>query len=107
MQKRWTWMLMILVALAACWGCSSSDDDNPGTPAATSFEVMAEAGAAYLNDSAACPGIIAANTLHDNLDSYTVIDIRSASAYIAGHIPGAYNSSLATLMADLDSGAIP
>ncbi len=100
MQRRWTWLILILIALAACWGCSS-DDDDPVTPAKTSFQVMAEAGTAYVNDSTTCPGTIGATTLHDNLDAYTVIDIRAAADYLAGHIPGAYNSSLSTLITDL------
>ena len=100
MQRRWTWLILILVALAAFWGCSS-DDDDPVTPTKTSFQVMAEAGTAYVNDSTTCPGTLAATTLHDNLDAYTVIDIRAEADYLAGHIPGAYNSSLGTLITDL------
>ena len=53
---------------------------------------MAAAVEAYLNDNTDCPGVITAQTLHDNLDDYTVVDIRSADAYMAGHIPGAYKS---------------
>jgi rhodanese-related sulfurtransferase len=106
MQRRWTWMLLILIALAAFWGCSSDDDDNPVTPGKTAFETMAEAGAAYVNGGS-CPGILTADIVHDNLASYTVIDIRAESAYLAGHIPGAYWSSLGTLVADIEGGSIP
>ena len=106
MQRRWTWMILLLIALAAVWGCSS-DDDGPVNPTTTTFQTVAEAGSAYLNDSASCPGTISAATLHDNLSSYTVIDIRSASAFAAGHIPGAYNSSLGTLIGDVSAKAIP
>jgi len=65
------------------------------------FEVMAEAGAVYINDTYSCPGLISAINLHDNLDDYTVIDIRTEYAFEAGHIPGAYPSSLMTLLDDL------
>jgi len=65
------------------------------------FEVMADAGAVYINDTASCPGVLDASSLNDNLDNYTVIDIRSAIDYEAGHIPGAYHSSLITLLDDL------
>ena len=68
------------------------------TPA---FAAVAAAGAAYVNDSMSCPGTIAAATLQANLADYTVIDIRAAADYNAGHIPGAYNTSLADLTTDL------
>jgi len=88
-MKRWTLMALLLIALAALVGCSS--DDDPVTPTATTFETMAAAVEAYLNDDTDCPGTITAQALHDNPDDYTVVDIRSAEAYLAGHIPGAYN----------------
>lgn len=65
------------------------------------FTVMATAGAAYLNDPAQSPGVISAAALQDNLEFFTVIDIRTESAYLNGHIPGAYHSSLHTLVEDL------
>lgn len=105
MQRRWTWLILILVALAAFAGCS--DDDNPLVTAKSSFQVMAEAGTAYINDNTSCPGIISAAALQANLDSYTVIDIRAEDAYLAGHIPGAYHSTLGTLLADVTAKAIP
>ncbi len=100
MTKRWTLMALLLIALAAMWGCSS-DDDPVDPPAATTFETMAAAVEAYLNDNTDCPGTVTAQALHDNLDDYTVVDIRSAEAYLAGHIPGAYNSSLANILTDV------
>jgi len=48
-----------------------------------------------------------AQDLNDDLASYTVIDIRKPVDYAAGHIPGAYNSSLGTLLDDLASSDIP
>ncbi len=106
MQYRKTWLILLLVALTAFWGCSDDDDDNPTEPGATAFEVMVEAGKAYVNDSTDCPGIIGAQTLFDNLDDYTVIDIRREADYLDGHIPGAHHSSFATILDDL-SGTIP
>ena len=101
MLKRWTWLMLVLVALVALVGCSSDDDPiTPPTPTQTAFEKMAEVGAAYVNGGD-CPGVISATALHDNLGDYTVIDIRAESAYLAGHIPGAYNSSLATILDDV------
>jgi len=99
MSKRLSWLLILMIALLAFAGCS--DDDDPVAPAKSAFQTMAEAGAAYVNDSADCPGVLSATVLNDNLALYTVIDIRSESAYLAGHIPGAYRSSLSTLLDDL------
>ncbi|MDX2474607.1 MAG: rhodanese-like domain-containing protein, partial [Candidatus Krumholzibacteria bacterium] len=102
MLKRWTWLALVLVTLIAFVGCSSDDDPVTPQPAGdTPFEAMAKAGAAYVNDSTDCPGIISATALSDNLADYTVIDIRAESAYLAGHIPGAYLSSLGTVLSDL------
>ncbi|MBD3220740.1 hypothetical protein GF314_05820 [bacterium] len=98
-----TWLILLMVALMALWGCSDDDDDddNPVDPGMTAFEVMAEAGVAYVNDNTDCPGVIDAVTLNDNLGDYTVIDIRAEDDYLAGHIPGAFHSTLGTLMDDL------
>jgi rhodanese-related sulfurtransferase len=102
MTKRWTLMALLLIALAAMWGCSS-DDDPVVPPVTTTFETMAAAVEAYLNDNTDCPGTVTAQALHDNLDDYTVVDIRASADYLAGHIPGAYNSSLATILTDVGS----
>ena len=104
MTKRWTWMALMLVALAALWGCS---EDDPVTPTQTAFEKMAEVGAEYLNDNADCPGVISASDLLANgIENYTIIDIRSEQTYLAGHIPGAIHSGLATLLADVAAKAV-
>ncbi len=102
MKTRLTWLLILMLALNVFVGCSDDDDDGDiGNPSETAFEVMAAAGAAYVNDSAQCPGVFSAVSLEANLDLYTVIDIRQEVDYLAGHIPGAYNSSLGTLLDDL------
>ncbi|MFH2054125.1 MAG: rhodanese-like domain-containing protein [bacterium] len=106
MLKRWTWLVLVMIALTAFWGCSD-DDDPTDVTTETAFEIMAAAGADYINDSVDCPGVISAQTLHDNLDAYTVIDIRREADYLNGHIPGAYNSSLATILDDLAAKSIP
>ncbi len=104
MNKRWTWLALLLVTLVAFAGCSS-DDNNPITPVDedTAFEVLAAAGAAYINDSTDCPGVASPTDLgmigHE--DEFTIIDIRSEEDYLAGHIPGAYHSGLGTLVDDL------
>jgi len=86
-------MALVLIAMAALWGCS--DDDDPVTPQQTAFEVMAEAGAAYINGSS-CPGVISAADVSTNgIDNYTILDVRRQGDYLAGHIPGAINATLA------------
>lgn len=107
MEKRWTWMLLILIALVAFAGCSDDDDPVTPTPTTAAFSTMAAAGAAYLNDSADCPGVISAVDLNNDLADFTVIDIRQQIDYDNGHIDGAYHSSLGTLLDDLASEAIP
>lgn len=67
------------------------------------FLVMAEAGINYLNDPSACPGVLSAAALFDNLEMFTVVDIRAENAYLAGHIPGAFHSSLGAILDDLDA----
>ncbi len=67
------------------------------------FQIMAASGADYINNSADCPGHIPAVVLNDNLELYTVIDLRSENNYLEGHIPGAFHSSLGTLIDDLTS----
>ena len=107
MLKRWTWMTLILIAMATMWGCSS-DDGDPVTPGQTAFEAMAEAGEAYVNDNTDCPGVIGADVLFGNgVENYTIFDFRSEADYLAGHIPGAINSSLGTLLSDVASKALP
>ncbi len=110
MKMRLTWLLILMLALTVFWGCS--DDDDPVVPpVVTSFEVMATAGAAYVNDSEDCPGVISATALDalltEDASLYTIIDIRSLVDYNLGHIPGAVRSSTVGLLSDLASGTIP
>lgn len=71
--------------------------------ATEAFQAMAAAGIEFLNDPAECPGVISAQNLNDNLNEFTVIDIRSRTAYESGHIYGAFHSSMSTLIDDLDT----
>jgi rhodanese-related sulfurtransferase len=100
MTKRWSLLVILMLALVAFTGCS---DDNPTTPPAgdTAFEVMVAAGKAYINGPD-CPGIISAQSVMDaGLETYTVIDVRGADHYMNGHIPGAYNTTWSTFLDDL------
>jgi len=92
-----TFKAVLLVLFCSAVTVLANPQDEP-TPA---FAALAAAGSSYINDPGDCPGLIPAVALHDNLDMYTVIDLRSEFAYLAGHIPGAYPSSLGSLLYDL------
>jgi rhodanese-related sulfurtransferase len=54
--------------------------------------------------------ILPATTVHANLGQYFVVDLRSSQAFLAGHIPGARNASLVTLVSTVESqnsGGLP
>ena len=118
MQKRLTWMLLMLLALVVFTGCSS--DDDPVAVTKTPFEVVAAAGTAYINNTGDYDYTIGSSLITaDVLDAtfpkdgkassiYTVIDIRDGGDYDElGHIPGAFNTTLAELIEDIDAGNIP
>jgi rhodanese-related sulfurtransferase len=90
------------------WGAGAVMDYSytVGYEPSEAFAAMAEAGGTYAN-SVECPGVLSATALNDNLTDYTVVDIRSQADYDAGHIPGAYHSSLATILDDVDGVNIP
>ena len=74
------------------------------TSASPQFEAVVEACEVLYNDSAVTVGGISADALALDIsgdDSYTIIDIRSQGVYDAGHIPGAYHSSLGSLLTDV------
>jgi rhodanese-related sulfurtransferase len=103
MQIRKTWLILMLIALLALWGCSDDDDAGPTAPTVTAFEHLATLGGAYIN-SAAFPGIISAANAFAAIDDYTVIDLRQETHFNdPGHIEGAYLSSLPTLLDDLEN----
>ena len=110
MSKRWFTLLLPVLLLAFCIGCSDSDDpvdQGQAMDPADQFIAMQTKAEIYINDDLDCPGGLSADLLSTDFSDYTVIDIRSASAFDAGHIEGAYHSSLATILSDVDSGAIP
>jgi len=90
---------VLLVALATTAHATGRTPLRDATPA---FATMATAASEYLNDSTDCPGLVSAAQLFADLDAWTVVDLRQASAYEAGHIPWARHSSLGTLLDDLE-----
>ena len=102
MMKRWSLLVILMLALVAFVGCSDDDDPvNPGGGDDSAFDVMLAAGLEYISDSADCPGVMSASDLYAALDDYTVIDVRANSAYLNGHIPGAYWTDWDSFLDDL------
>ncbi len=48
MKLRLTWLLILMLALTAFWGCS--DDDDPVVPTLTAFEKISASLIEYVND---------------------------------------------------------
>ena len=72
-----------------------------GTPTPV-FEAVADHAAAYINDNARCPGTIDADDIYNNgPENYVIFDVRAAADFAAGHIAGAHNTTLATLLTDV------
>ena len=109
-RKNWI-LMMLLIALVAFAGCSDDDDPVTPPPGNDNFDAVASAVTAIMNDNAVTPGIISAADLYADVTSkapmFTVVDVRSATDYANGHIQGAINSSLGSLIADIGSGKIP
>ncbi len=75
---------------------------DEGVAADAVFTALADAGSAYINDSAKCPGVMKAADLNTNgIDNYAIFDMRSAEHYGEGHIEGAINTSLGTILTDV------
>ena len=94
MQKRLTWMLLMLMAMLVFVGCSD-DDDPVAPPVATNFEIIADAVEAYLPNIGT--SFITATDLNPmvNADPPTtvVFDLRDPSDFENGHIKGAINTT--------------
>ncbi|MBN2790288.1 MAG: hypothetical protein JXR69_08870 [Candidatus Delongbacteria bacterium] len=100
MKKKWTMLLVVMFALTSIFLTSCKDDsDDPAVPTLTAFEIMQD----YMEDngmditSVLTSWIKTASSVNDimtdtdPLNDYYIMDIRSASAYAAGHIPSAVN----------------
>ncbi len=94
MQKRLTWMLLMLMAMLVFVGCSD-DDDPAAPPVATNFEIIADAVEGYLPNIGT--SFITATNLNPmvNADPPTtvVFDIRGVDDFKNGHIKGAINTT--------------
>jgi rhodanese-related sulfurtransferase len=93
-------IIMLVVPLFMLSGCK--DDDNPTPVEKGTFNDLKD----YLiKNTLDLPDIlngwiVSAEAVHNNLDNYYIMDIRSAADFANGHIEGAVNSSLATIVKD-------
>ena len=109
-------MLALIVGLFFAIGCSD-DDNNPAEPKKTDEFALVEAvGNAYFSTyvtaSGASPNITAASLYTllqdgDTSNDPVIVDYRAAVDYASGHIRGAINITLATLVDKLNDNTIP
>ena len=104
MQKRLTWMLLMLMAMLVFVGCSD-DDDPVAPPVATNFEIIADAVETYLPNIGT--SFITASNLNPmvNADPPTtvVFDIRGDQDFENGHIKGAINTTLTDIVTAVEA----
>lgn len=102
-MKKHTLLYFVIVIAMLIAGCKK-DDDNPvtQTPANNETETLVqylESNGDYINTSA--PSIVSAATVYTNLSSGSqyIIDIRSSTDFALGHIEGAHNVALSSVLA--------
>ncbi len=92
---------LLVLSLFIFSGCSDDDDDDKGD--FNTLMTYLEANNMDMDDILA-DWIVAADAV--NLarlpEDYYIIDIRSAEVFATGHIPGAHNGSLATILDDAE-----
>jgi len=97
-KSLYIWPLSLAFLLAAACGDDAKTDPTPD-PEKTAFEALVEAGLPYVNDSTDCPGTISAEALNTaGVENYAIFDLRKAEDYAKGHIAGAINTSLASIL---------
>ncbi|MBM4118346.1 hypothetical protein FJ251_11520 [bacterium] len=114
LKKFWALLAIALLAMGLVAGCSDDDDpagpgdDNTLTPL-EEFTAVVDVGLGYLATTGA-PNVkdyawFSSQT--NGFDGFTILDIRSASDYAAGHIEDAINTSLGAMLGAIDAGTIP
>ena len=94
-------VLFVMIPAFIFTSCSDDDDDViKERQADVEFQLLKDhLVASNLDLTNILDGwITTASAIKDDLASYFVIDIRSADAYAAGHIPGAVNSTLGNII---------
>jgi len=95
-------ILMLVLAMSLFFGCSdsTSNDDK-----ASNFELIQPTVDEVLTAGMGAP--ISAQTLHDNMDDYFIVSVRSYEHYQIGHIPGAINIPWKTVADDASLAMLP
>ena len=110
LKKHWALLLIPMLAILAFAGCSSDDSTTPSTTLLTQaeeFDAVATAALGYLNGVDA-PGVVNYAWLDgQGFDTFTILDLRTQTAFDAGHVANAIHTTLATLLADIDAGTVP
>lgn len=113
-QKRYLFFLIIF-ALIIVVGCSK--DENPAEPEKINeFNLVSEAGDAYFSNYTTPSGAsvnVKIDAIYQNLTDGNasndpfIIDYRSAADFATGHLKGAHNISLGSLIDKIEDGTIP
>jgi len=97
-MKKWMKLVLVIAVMSVIFVAGCKDDVTD--PELTESEILIE----YLLTSnldltdILNEWIITASAVHDNLDDYYVIDIRSQEKYDLGHIPGAVIADASTIL---------
>ncbi len=98
-------LILVMVAMVVASGCKDDDDDVvvPAEPAFTTLKAYLTANSMDLNnilDGWITSAEGAMDTVNQNFPNHYVMDLRSAADFAIGHISGAVNTTLGTLLAD-------
>ena len=100
MKKSILILLIALIPMLMIVSCSKDDDSE------SNFEMLVnymDSNGMEIGDLLSSGWIVGADsTLHANMDNYYFMDMRADSVFATGHIPGAVNTSLGTLLEDAD-----
>lgn len=96
-------VLFLLASIAALYSCSSSTDNDKEKK--SNFEVIQPVVEQAISNWD--NPVIPAQTVHDNLNNYFVVSVRSATDYAKGHVPGAINIPWKTIAQEDNLKKIP
>ncbi|MCF8332421.1 MAG: hypothetical protein K9H84_08220 [Bacteroidales bacterium] len=103
-------LMMLLLAAVIILPTGCRDDDDNGDKDINHFDVMTQ----YMQDnnldlSDVLNGWITTATVvhNDGPENYYILDVRSSSDYIAGHLPGAVNTTFGNLLTEAENASDP
>ncbi len=110
MKLDWRLVLVLVMSLGLMVGCTSDDDEEEVVPVGTFADVSA-----YMTNNGldlpamltdwVIPASSVVNEADGTVPDYTVLDIRSAADFAAGHIAGAINTTLGGILTAADGNA--